>query len=270
MSIQGVKKQLVIVCGQSNARGAGLVSDVVSPLDTSILNAYPNVPYCYKCDSNTDPPVYDTYSVASMGPRVYASINRFGVELTMMRYLDALYPGRWACGKYALDSTNLTGDWNPARGNFSDATPCPFTQLVNFSLQTEIDCAAELAAFVWIQGENDAQGSGTAAAYGTNLLNFITQLRSALGRVVPFVYGRLNSQYVAAGAFTVALQNEQARIEKVLPLMNMINQDGVALQGDNTHYPAAGCVSLGPLYAEAILSMGTAYHPAYRYSWSNL
>lgn len=244
-------RQLIIICGQSNARGAGLVTDVIDPVQAGLLLAYPNVPFVYKCDGNTDPPVYNTYANAPLGPRVFVGVNRFGIELTMMRVLDQYFPNKWACGKCAYDSTSLNSDWAPGRGAYSDLSPAPFTTLLNFIAQTLIDTSSELGAVIWIQGENDAGALGTANAYGTNLLAFIDALR-AVQPGVPFIYGRLNWAYTVGG-FTANLRASQEAIRGSRSNLVLVNTDDFPLQGDNTHYPAQSVIALGYRYAAAVL-----------------
>ena len=171
----------------------------------------------------------------------------FGPEITAANLISRRFFGGRPVGvfKYAVGATDLWNGWNPNRSNYY---PDMLSWLARAlaALPLETGHTGAVAGVFWTQGEGDALGGiATASAYGTNLLNFVTALRSHFGQPrLPFIYGRIlpqwsNSEGVRLGQ--EALTNE-------LRDVFMVNADD--LWTPTLHYDNAGTMKLGNRYAD--------------------
>jgi len=252
-----MSKRLVLIPGQSNAVGVALTTALA---DLSYAYAYPAVRLMAKLGDNANPPFVLTYPPQALDDLVNSAQPRFGIELSLGRRLNHALPNDWAISKFAFSGANLAAHFNP-HGPFPTGQPNLFTQLCAYGAQAQVDTDSVLAdgGALLVHGESDAGDPATAAAYGDNLVNFVTELRKALG-YMPFLYGRLNIG--ANYPYCDVVRAEQARVNGALPGMIMIDQDSVPLGPDNVHYAAAGYIALGHIYAKALLAVhGIAQRP---------
>lgn len=109
--------------------------------------------------------------------------------------------------KYAHGGTSLFSDW-AANGNSSTNGDGPdyliFQQVVRSGLarlaQEFPDASLELSGMIWVQGETDIDlGATASAAYGTNLVRFINDVRQTwatnrpFGANLPFFLSRISA-----------------------------------------------------------------------------
>ena len=242
---------LISIDGQSNALGDGVVTNLTSG-QAVYANAYPNVGYLAKEDGNVDPPSWTLYGPGSLGPVTYSGQAKFGIELTMFRDLDSSGAGVFSGVKVAGSGTNLVDQWNPT-GTYPslDGTGRNLFEQSG----DEIDAAAadfgsHLAAIIYIQGEADAGQSSSATPYGTNLEALIDAYRTRYGNV-PFIVGRLNSDYVnsGTGTYTSTVQAGEDAAVAALPSMYELNTDAYPPGADHTHYAETSLLNLGHAYA---------------------
>ena len=176
----------------------------------------------------------------------------FGPEMTAANLISRKCYGGGPVGvfKFAVGATDLSNQWNPNRpGYYPDMLSCLSNAMA--ALPRETDHRGGVAGVFWTQGESDAlAGTNTAAAYGTNLQNFVLGLRRHFGEPrLPFVYGRIlpqwqNSQGVRHGQQDLANQ---------LPSVFMANADD--LLTPTLHYDNEGTMKLGNRYAEGFVAL---------------
>ena len=245
--VRRAKRHLVIIAGQSNADNTALVSELT---DTSFATAFPAVRYMVKLGNAADPPTVVQYGAQDLDDLLRSSQQRMGIELSLGRDLDHSLADKWAIGKFAYSATSLISNWDPF-GTFPTSDPTNLVaQFIAFVQQAEQDTNSKLAAIVWIQGETDAFNSAAATGYDDNLIELVGVVRAALG-TVPWIYGRLNAQYVAD--YAAETRTAQAAADGALTDLIMMDQDSVPLGADVIHYDADGVVALGHLYAPEVL-----------------
>lgn len=122
-----------------------------------------------------DTPQYQTPPQVVNGVEAGAS---FGPEIGFARQIWADTSTPMTIIKAAYGGTSLAVNWNVVGGSL-------FSPMVNLVDRTMTNDAAKgqldvLGAFIWYQGENDAQDPAWAAAYQSNLEALITTLRASL------------------------------------------------------------------------------------------
>lgn len=101
-----------------------------------------------------------------------------------------------------------------------------------------------IVTVLWMQGETDAVDGTCAAAYQTNLTNFISSFRTDVdsGRSTPFIIGRIRSSDGGSASVVRAAQDTFNGGTNT----TVVDTDSYPLQGDAVHYTAQGqCCSVG-------------------------
>jgi hypothetical protein len=233
----------VAIIGQSNANGEGRVSEL-SGADVTYADAYTDVQESVRLASGTaNPPSWTEYSLSDTQPRLFSGVLKFGVDVSMARYLFTNRPEyRWVIVKAGIGGTTLADTWDP-----SNASPSIFENVHDWidTQMTAADCT--LSAYVWIQGENDAMQVSRAAAYGTNLTAYVTALRVRYP-AIPFIYGRLHIS--ASPTYTATVRAGQEALSA--SSITIIDQDTGALRADGLHYTTPSVLALGTTYGTAV------------------
>lgn len=206
---------------------------------------------------------YNSANPAALGSEI---INHpFGAEVT---FAERMWQGRHgrkvAVIKFSQGGTSIgtkaaPGPWDPASGriyninSFANAGHCyaGFLQLVTSSLQTltQQGHTYEIRGMIWHQGEADS-GLSTSV-YKDRLKEFITSVRTDLGKPdLPFLIGEIIQ---SASANTRAAQ-QQAAAETP----NAAFISSIALKADSTaiHFDTNGQLDFGRRYAERMLQFG--------------
>lgn len=109
----------------------------------------------------------------------------FGLEVTFARCLKkaGYHPGIF---KYSLGSTSIAHDWGqPGDGKMYDQM---VTELANaVSLLEQQGARVHIQAFIWIQGESDAETPDMAHAYEARLRTLIDDFRRRIGDEHDFI-----------------------------------------------------------------------------------
>jgi len=92
----------------------------------------------------------------------------------------------------------------------------------------------EMAGFVWFQGFNDMLNADYTAAYDTNLVAFIQDVRAEWGANLPFVVGELGHNGTNPSAGTATFRAKQLSATQMEP-----NKTAFALTHPYWHYEAA-------------------------------
>lgn len=246
----GSSRRLVFIAGQSNATTNGYASALADP---TLADPYAAVQYLTKQDGNTDPPVWFETSVGSLGKISYVNPDRVGLELSLMRDLDAAEPNTWACARMALGGTSLAVNWLPTGTYPTTESDNLFTQFLAYIRTAEAATGSELAAVVWVQGESDTVQEAHALAYEANLTAWINALRVEFPGV-PVVVGQLHTD-CAFGAYVSTVRAAQAAVAGALSDVALVSQDSAALDVDSIHYTTPGYVTLGHLHAVGVASL---------------
>jgi hypothetical protein len=176
----------------------------------------------------------------------------FGPEFTAANLISRKCYGGGPVGvfKYAVGATDLWNQWNPNRqGYYPDLLSCLSNAMA--VLPRETGHRGRVAGVFWTQGESDAlAGTNTAAAYGTNLENFVLALRRHFGEPrLPFVYGRILPQWQNSQG----VRDGQQALANRLPNVFMVNADD--LLTPTLHYDNEGTMTLGNRYAEGFVAL---------------
>jgi len=153
-----------------------------------------------------------------------------------------------------MGTTSLAYAWPPT-GSFPTRDDNLFTQQVAFTKDVLVHTGDQIAALVWIQGEQDATATvqPSATDYGANLTTFVADERAALGLSddVPFIYGRLNAKYPRAVGRDLVRRGQDANQTST---QIIVDQDPYPLRSGNVHYTTEGVLDLGHAYGRAILA----------------
>lgn len=239
-----------LILGQSNAVAGGNGVDFLEVVHPGLAAPYPGVRYLEKIGDSSSNPAWTSRDVP-LQPRTVGS-HGFGVEIMLGRALARrIGPGRVTVGKFAINGSGLNGNWkkgaSPVAGesvNFYDQT------LANVAAWEAL-IGASLTDVVWIQGNNDSNSSSNANNYRANLEQFVADLRADTGRSFRFVFDQLPKGVVTPFVDLVRLRQAEAQI----PNSKMVNTDRLTLR-DADHYDSESFLSLGELFAEAILENG--------------
>lgn len=273
--------------GQSNADGRALTNGLPSRL----LSPQPDVFIYYG----------DTGNFTVLKPGLSSMAKSFGPELTFGRSLADFFAQTnhvstnnvtVAIIKYAAGGTSLYFDWAAGGTAITNGDGVRYINFQN-SVKTGLaDLAAtfpgatiELDGMIWVQGETDIDlSSGAtgvsanpaiAAAYGTNLVRLIDDVRLTYatnlpyGTNLPFFLSRISANQTAFSnpanpAYPYCLQVRVGQAYAATNLENvfMINTDGSqfsvgtigAESAGNQHYDTAGQQALGTAFATAVLA----------------
>jgi len=256
--------------GQSNADGRALVSGLPAALQVPQAD----VPFYYYFQGGpTTGGLPGTLTTLRPGASE-TGVTNFGPEITFGRSLADSVVGSGqsvAIIKFANGGTSLNTHWKaggtPTTTN-DGAEYVTFQNVVNAGL-TALQTAypgdtIQLAGMTWVQGETDIDnGAAASTAYGTNLINFITDVRQTFGANLPFFLSRIsdNQTVYSAGSATAqtnynSVRAGQASAAATLPGVYLIDTDPAAfsVKADNLHYDAAGQQALGTALAQSAIA----------------
>ena len=250
--------KVFLIAGQSNAAGlGGYDSPIPPPYDV----AQTDVRFWnYGPESQPDPvhginiPGVGTgwvnletgygHTPAEFGPEV-----SFGYALKNTFPDDDIY-----LVKYGLTSSSLAVHWNPwgtgsCYNQFAARVSNAMANLNGAGL------APTIAGMIWMQGESDAMVPAYAAAYETNLRNFINKVRSDVGTAMPFVVGRI-TDYDGWGtpADNALVRSAQMTVPWQVGTAAWIDTDDLqwAYVG---HYGTQGQIDLGTRFATELVGI---------------
>lgn len=227
---------IIEINGQSNAVGAALISTLPSDL-SFIPNAFIYSPQTIGFESLTpngnNSGVFGLTGDGSSDART----GKFGVELRLMKLLSDYYRDSVFLIKAAMSNSSLHSD---PHTDWSETSINENYQSSNNNHNSAIAITGgELKAYIWIQGENDAN-LNYAGSYQTNLYNFLSAKRIAYGQSnLPILIVRMGNNQTAYGSYLTTIRSAQENI--ALQKDNfLVDADGAEVQGDNTHYSAVG------------------------------
>jgi hypothetical protein len=176
--------------------------------------------------------------------------DQFGPELSFGARLRELYPAdEIYLVKLGITSTSLGYHWNPTSGSVYNLFKSRVTAALNNLVALGKNPIVE--GMAWMQGEDDSTNPTYAAAYATNLKNFITTVRNTFNAPnMKFVAGRITymTELWASRPQIDLVRNAQMNIGTQVSNASCINTDDLqwAYYG---HYGTQGQINLGIRFA---------------------
>lgn len=275
-TMSGLK--ILVVGGQSNGNGFAFTANQI---------AVPNISFPYAAVKeidhgatiNGDPLVWTFdrpvtlgntlpspvgVTPVSLSPRTGDANGDSGVELSLMRRLDAAWPGRWALAKMCIPSSSML-NWIAVGSAYPTATPHLIDQWTAYLTFCEAVFNGKIWGVLWHQGESDAQVSGLASTWEARMTDFINATRALTGRTTPFFLPRLHS--TSPGSFNSTIRTAAANLAANLPRVKMIDIDPVGVT--TLHYTDDQYAVAGVLESKDILAfLGIGEPPTALFSWS--
>ena len=258
---------VVLLAGQSNMAGQGIVSDVsaedikrvekisdrvlISTSSQSIKNAKPLSFYLKKGENKFGPELFAGLTLAEQNPNQHYLFIKKAVGGT------SLY-GAWNTN-WSSEKADL-GENNPEKRKmklFSE-----HIQIINSNLQELKGTNYKILGLLWMQGESDTNKEITATSYQQNLENLIAAYRKELDlENLPFVIGQVNvlprkykegSGQVRAAMELVSKEDKFVEIIKTSLNPNWLDYPK---HSDNLHYNSEGQKRLGIAFAHKLSSL---------------
>ncbi|WP_437840320.1 sialate O-acetylesterase [Sorangium sp. So ce1153] len=282
--------KVFVLAGQSNMVGFGVGRDLPPE-----LGSQPDIWYDhYNPDAREGGP-YASATSTDWGPlEPKGDARRYGPEITFGRAVAAAFPEhRIAIVKVAQGGTNLVDHWgrglppdpevlyksqlyHTLLGSLDSATYTGDRALLYPDEVTRLDGALarleseghdyEIAALVWMQGENEA-GWSAAFRYGDLLRSFIATVREDL-RVpdLPVVLGRVSDNLYPANGGPIAAGREanidavraaQVAVADEVPRVAWVDTDDFAPRApdDGYHFDSTAYQVLGQRFADAYIAL---------------
>ncbi|WP_438010763.1 sialate O-acetylesterase [Sorangium sp. So ce321] len=284
--------KVFVLAGQSNMVGFGVGRDLPPE-----LRSQPDIWYDhYNADAREGGP-YASATSTDWGPlEPKGDARRYGPEITFGRAMEAAFPEhRIAIVKVAQGGTNLVDHWgrglppdpevlyksqlyHTLLGSLDSATytgdralryPDEVTRLDGALARLESEGHdVEIAALVWMQGENEA-GWSAAFHYGDLLRSFIAAVREDL-RVpdLPVVLGRISDNLYPANGGPIAVGREanidavraaQVAVAEEDPRVAWVDTDDFTPRApdDAYHFDSAAYQVLGQRFADAYIALAS-------------
>jgi hypothetical protein len=161
----------------------------------------------------------------------------FGPEVTLARLL-VIDGCNVAVFKYSLGSTSLAGNWKvPGQNGMYDQMTAELKKSV--TLLQEQGHKVSFKAFIWIQGESDAQTKELADGYGDRLKLLIDDFRNNVAKdiTLPVILG-VDEQHPWVKNFPKVVEAQQKLAEEG---QNIIFTSMIGLEkADSTHLTPKG------------------------------
>jgi hypothetical protein len=230
--------RVFLLGGQSNMVGQGINAELLPPY-SEVQN-----------DVN-----YWSGAWGSLSPGFGNHSHEFGSEVAFGRAIkDTLPDDAIYLVKYSVNGTALYNDWKPATGaqyiGFMNTVNAALTALGNAGINYEI------SGMLWMQGESDAL-EGEAASYETNLVNFISDMRTQLNTpAMPFIIARVRAYYGGGGTPPTQadiVRGAQVTVAESTPYVSWFDTDAYQMVNAG-HYGTQGQIDLGNHFATANLA----------------
>lgn len=187
----------------------------------------------------------------------------FGPDLSAGKAIAAGLKRTIGVVKYAKGGTPLatkpkpndTWDPNKSGGLYSQMLARVNASLAQLPLQRK-GKTGDIAAFFWMQGENDAVLAADAKAYEANLTAFIARVRADLNKPeLPFIFGLINvSNTPAHEANSKIVRQAQRNVAAKVAHAHLVDTDSFArVTTDFVHLSTQGTLDLGTAFGNAYL-----------------
>jgi hypothetical protein len=194
--------------------------------------------------------------------RQYGNFNKktkggFGPEIGMVRTLATKESRPLAVIKTAFSGTSVAADWNVGQPGKADACYRAMVDEAKAALAAAKakDITLRPRAFVWVQGESDANAKD-APAYVANLSAMLKSLRTELDAPDLILLLGVNTRFGnGKNAFMPKVVEAQKEVAATLPRARYVDTAGAeTLPPSHTHFTAVGTLEVGRRYAEALLA----------------
>jgi len=194
--------------------------------------------------------------------RQYGNFNKkskggFGPEIGMVRTLATKEPRPLAVIKTAFSGTSVAGDWNVDLPGKADACYRAMIDETKAALTAAKarDVTLRPRAFVWVQGESDANAKD-APAYAANLTKMVNRLRADLSAPDLILLLGVNTRFGnGKNPFMPKVIEAQKEVAAALPRARYVDTAGTeTLPPSHTHFTATGTLEVGRRFAEALLA----------------
>ncbi len=248
LRVARAETKVYLLAGQSNMAGVGGYPGTYYPADAPCPAPY-NAP-------QTDVNFWDNGSWVPTQPGFgyQPGTMEFGPEVSFGYTLhnsidptDNIY-----LVKVGNSGTTLADNWNP--DGTGDAYNI-FKSQVNAAMAnlTAAGQSPVIAGMLWMQGETDATIPADAAAYATNLANFIGAVRSDFAAPeMPFVLGRISAYPWGTPDDDLLVRDAQENIVNSVPNTAWFNTDDLE-QIYPGHYGTQGQIDLGIRFADEFI-----------------
>lgn len=133
--------------------------------------------------------------------------------------------------------------WNQLKGHIDDA----------LAELDAMDVEYHVEAFLWMQGESDADKRYRAKAYGSKLSSFIASMRQHVGDPeLPFILGRIRD---AGQPHADMVRAAQVSVATNIPNVYWFDTDDLPWLPDGIHYDEPSMIELGHRFADIVLSL---------------
>jgi hypothetical protein len=260
----GDQALLLIIAGQSNAKGAGLgawaVLEQLRAVDPKVqiwqpagfapLNGFQPLRNGVNNQWDRSP----TSAECSWGPE--AEFSRCYRQAHPNRLL---YIVNRAVGGTSLAKTEGgSPDWSPeSKGELFDLLA---KDVADAKAALKAQGVGYETAFLWVQGENDSLSEPLAKAYQANLAALFAAVRTKIGDGKTVIFcNRLDD--APRWTFYEVIREAEQKVVASLPLAALVETRDLPLQGDQMHFSADGQVLLGARMYEAYAELGKKKSP---------
>jgi hypothetical protein len=194
--------------------------------------------------------------------RQYGNFNKkskggFGPEIGMVRTLALREKRPLAVIKTAFSGTSVAGDWNVERPG--EADPC-YRAMIDeareaLRLAQQKGVTLRPRAFVWVQGESDANAKD-GPVYAGNLSKMLGKLRSDLNAPDMILLLGVNTRFGnGKNTFMPEIVEAQKEVASKLARAGYVDTAGAeTLPPSHTHFTPQGTLEVGRRFAEALLA----------------
>ena len=257
---------IVLLAGQSNARGNSLISELSAPDQAQVYDQV----YIEPCSQGTRSTAPAALLVLGTNQTLITPASLFGPEIgtALRREADGgknLYIVKTAEGSTYLAPSSVGApvtaalSWSPTEAASNSLIHNALTRDLADIEQDLLNngIGPRLRAVFWMQGEQDATttlaapDSATHQAYLQALYNCITGFSGYA--TVAMIVGRIRDQDPSFNATALAaVRAGQAAFVAANSGCTLIDTDSFPLQADNVHYTGAGMKSLGTAFYNAV------------------
>lgn len=266
--------QIILLAGQSNMEGAGNFEKISIEMQTK-LEAIGDRIQIRNAGKGATPV---RYTLSPYKFEKYGFEKSFGPEVGLAVALAERYPKQeFLFIKTTRGGTSLYGAWAPKwTDEKADEVEKPGDKRTKayYALHmrhveealVELDAkstAYNVAAVLWLQGENDAAKEISARTYEINLTSLIAQYRIDMGTPnLPFVVGQINSTYGRFKPGPDMVRTAMVTVAESDPTVGIIhtttdrNWPKFPKHSDNVHYNTEGQLRWGAAFADRLDALG--------------
>ena len=270
--IEGEKvAKVIVLSGQSNAAGATpyyhLEKHVSLEKYAEYLNGYSNVKIIYSSAALSNGQIdikniSNTFVNTKLGQGYVQSY--FGPEVGLAEYLSQTYPDEtFYIIKYGVGSASLSGYFNPTNPDKSACLSALKEKMhLGLDLLESEGYTPQIIAFLWMQGESDANTIYGTYPYYNMQKAMVEQIRSEFAAYAPergiaFIDAGISNHGTWATSMLMnALKQKYAYESRMNYYVDTVGAGLVTLTEDeNTdqyHYVSTSVITLGKLFGEKI------------------